>query len=527
MSVAIAYARRRGTGLLVVPAAVVIIALAFAIGRAEASGDEYGDSTDSSGGIAGDESNATGAADTDIVQVGTVDSSGVGSLTVFFDDNVAFNGTGDDIIVRTIDVEFPAEATIEVSADGVTWVAVGDFFDTADVSFDIGGLGLDYAVAVRITNLTTDAALLPGFDVESVEALNQIDLEDVVLDATPDTDENPGLTSHTVTANLKDAGVAVEGALVSFLVSPGPNDLDAGSEFSDAAGDAAFTYTGDGGPGVDAITAWLDINGNGTLDAGEPSDVVSKQWHGVTGTIDLTDVDGGGVVVGDTLQVFVDDKDLDTTAGADTVTVMVSSTSDPAPGGLTALLLTETGPSTGVFVGSLTLVDTATNEATAELLAADGDTITASYDDALDGNGDDPPAVTDTLTVTDVEDFDGAEKVTICHYPGGNPGNAHTLSVGAPAVDSHLANHGDDPGECLDVGEDADGDDKLAAFCERKPGHPRCDDAASPGASAQGASQQGDDVDLDGEDDDEDSAEQLAAFCERKPDHRRCEALAE
>ena len=33
-------------------------------------------------------------------------------------------------------------------------------------------------------------------------------------------------------------------------------------------------------------------------------------------------------------------------------------------------------------------------------------------------------------------------KVTICHIPPGNPGNAHTITVGAPAVRAHAA-HGD------------------------------------------------------------------------------------
>ena len=40
-------------------------------------------------------------------------------------------------------------------------------------------------------------------------------------------------------------------------------------------------------------------------------------------------------------------------------------------------------------------------------------------------------------------------KVVICHYPPGNPANAHTLNVGAPAVDAHLQNHpGDHLGPC-------------------------------------------------------------------------------
>ncbi len=39
------------------------------------------------------------------------------------------------------------------------------------------------------------------------------------------------------------------------------------------------------------------------------------------------------------------------------------------------------------------------------------------------------------------------EKVTICHIPPGNPSNAHTITVGASAVNAHL-NHGDTLGEC-------------------------------------------------------------------------------
>jgi hypothetical protein len=43
----------------------------------------------------------------------------------------------------------------------------------------------------------------------------------------------------------------------------------------------------------------------------------------------------------------------------------------------------------------------------------------------------------------------GVEKVTICHIPPGNPENAHTITVGAPAVPAHLENHGDSIGECV------------------------------------------------------------------------------
>lgn len=42
----------------------------------------------------------------------------------------------------------------------------------------------------------------------------------------------------------------------------------------------------------------------------------------------------------------------------------------------------------------------------------------------------------------------GVEKVTICHIPPGNPDNAHTITVGAPAVPAHIAEHGDTIGPC-------------------------------------------------------------------------------
>jgi hypothetical protein len=47
-------------------------------------------------------------------------------------------------------------------------------------------------------------------------------------------------------------------------------------------------------------------------------------------------------------------------------------------------------------------------------------------------------------------DASETQKTTICHIPPGNPENAHTLCVGTPAVDAHLA-HGDHLGSCCDA----------------------------------------------------------------------------
>jgi hypothetical protein len=56
---------------------------------------------------------------------------------------------------------------------------------------------------------------------------------------------------------------------------------------------------------------------------------------------------------------------------------------------------------------------------------------------------------------------DDGKKLTICHVPPGNPDNAHTISVGAGAVEAHLA-HGDYLGPCKkkDDGENGKHDGK-------------------------------------------------------------------
>jgi len=62
-----------------------------------------------------------------------------------------------------------------------------------------------------------------------------------------------------------------------------------------------------------------------------------------------------------------------------------------------------------------------------------------SPDDAVTCDGSDPS--------NDPASGGPGHKVTICHFPPGNPANAHTINVGAPAVPAHLA-HGDHLGPC-------------------------------------------------------------------------------
>lgn len=51
----------------------------------------------------------------------------------------------------------------------------------------------------------------------------------------------------------------------------------------------------------------------------------------------------------------------------------------------------------------------------------------------------------DCLSEVEVPDFSPG---TICHYPPGNPANAHTITVGLPAVQTHIDRHGDSEGPC-------------------------------------------------------------------------------
>ncbi|HSM58468.1 MAG TPA: FecR domain-containing protein [Candidatus Sulfomarinibacteraceae bacterium] len=74
------------------------------------------------------------------------------------------------------------------------------------------------------------------------------------------------------------------------------------------------------------------------------------------------------------------------------------------------------------------------------------------------------------------------QQVTVCHVPPGNPANAHTITIGRPAVDAHLA-HGDFLGPCDEAWEKDDWDDEWdedvddaasgqVTICHRPPGNP-------------------------------------------------------
>ena len=75
------------------------------------------------------------------------------------------------------------------------------------------------------------------------------------------------------------------------------------------------------------------------------------------------------------------------------------------------------------------------------------------------------------------------EKVTLCHFPPGNPADAHTIAVGEPALDAHL-DHGDALGECAEPSSCGDGVVQGTEGCDGTDlgGH-TCEDVLAPGAA--------------------------------------------
>jgi hypothetical protein len=94
---------------------------------------------------------------------------------------------------------------------------------------------------------------------------------------TQETDVNPVGTDHTVQAHLQDdTGAPLEGVMVTFTVTAGPNAGATYSEATDVDGHAFFTYTDNGGPGVDFIEACF-IN---SQQQEQCSNILEKTWEG-------------------------------------------------------------------------------------------------------------------------------------------------------------------------------------------------------------------------------------------------------
>lgn len=149
-------------------------------------------------------------------------------------------------------------------------------------------------------------------------------------------------------------------------------------------------------------------------------------------------------------EVAVFDTDPDVNPNVpDTVTVTVSSTSETTPETIT---LTETGPSTQRFVGTVALISASPVAGDGQLHVVHGDVLTASYEDANPGNG--PGVISVTAFVDNqrpvidlVQAVPGARQATVLWTTdepansfvryGIDPNNLDQLASDSAFVDSH------------------------------------------------------------------------------------------
>ena len=140
----------------------------------------------------------------------------------------------------------------------------------------------------------------------------------------------------------------------------------------------------------------IQVSANNVPEGPQPYAIVAT--GGITRQKGFVQMDHNRYQSSATVRVDVVDADLNLNPGApDTATVSMSSSTETTP---ETLVLTETGPSTEVFRGSILLERSATPRPDGRLQVRNGDTITAEYYDANDGLGGSGP-VDDYAVVDD------------------------------------------------------------------------------------------------------------------------------
>jgi uncharacterized protein YjdB len=181
----------------------------------------------------------------------------------------------------------PEQADVVIRFKITSGPNVGDVgTDTTDVNGEAtftytgdGGVGGD--VILAWADLDNDEEL-DANEPPAVASKLWVDGDVDGISLTPTTDTNPIGTEHTVTATVSPLQ---SGVRVWFNVASGPNSDESGSTTTNGAGQAFFTYLGDGGEGTDLIMAWADLDEEDDVDAGEPQATALKLWT-------TTEIDG-------------------------------------------------------------------------------------------------------------------------------------------------------------------------------------------------------------------------------------------
>jgi hypothetical protein len=126
---------------------------------------------------------------------------------------------------------------------------------------------------------------------DSIDAFPFDPSRGLLLALTPPTDTNAVGTEHCVTALVTGAlNSPVPAVTVRFTVTGSIES--SGSIATDASGRAVYCYVGPTLPGADAIAAHADFDGDGTVDAPEPTATATKSW--LLPSVGAGQVTGGG-----------------------------------------------------------------------------------------------------------------------------------------------------------------------------------------------------------------------------------------
>ncbi|MCK4341205.1 MAG: hypothetical protein KAY37_05715 [Phycisphaerae bacterium] len=237
-----------------------------------------------------------------------------------------------------------------------------------------------------------------GFDINDIDALVNDDMLPFIVTVACNNGEFDSGTCFAEAWLRATNGAAPTGAIGCYASSIGQSwapPMEAQDEFNLLlcaesyisygalcfAGSCSMMDDYDAG-GIDMFNTWILF--------GDPSLLIAVTCTS-TGTIAL---DSPKYACSDTATITVIDCDLNLDdLVEDTVLVDIESTSEPTP---ESVLLTEIGPASGQFAGSIPLD---TTNSPGVLWVAPGDTVTATYIDADDGQGNYNVVLTATAVV--------------------------------------------------------------------------------------------------------------------------------
>ncbi len=242
--------------------------------------------------------------------------------------NIAIDPTGRNISVNSafgFDPDNPNPDT-GTTYDGTSGLlkATGCLPETRPT----GNVVLILSITDLSDSILDSAVFLDNFQWDNPESCTS-GVNTAAIDLSPKMARNPIDTIHTVTATISDEnGNPLPAETVGFKVV-GANNTS-GSGTSDVNGQVSFSYSGTV-LGDDTITAWADLNNNGTQDSNEIFALAFATWETKTNLI-------------------ITKRDLDDPVTAGEQLTYVIDITNSGPEIATQLLVTDTLPPAVTFV---------------------------------------------------------------------------------------------------------------------------------------------------------------------------------